>query len=399
MKNNKAYIIGLFLIFWMAINFSSKTHGQSLPKPSIHWTFDYNDALYHQRLTFQPKDGDGNVLHYYDGNCAMRAPSIASQDAHGYENSHTAYRLEGDEYFKIVSTTNQCSFFGLSNNNEVDAFTLTLWVKMTSESAEERILFGAKYREDDVDVKFGLSLIGQTLYLKQYFEEWWRDDRSKTVSRPWKYRLLEPAAFDAGPGWYYVCAVFAKTQKYMRVFVGKPGDGTEYGYGTNKVRRKFDGRLIWIPGIREGLPDFSEWVIGPADGLVFSDMKIYHYALDLLEARNIYYEEHDEPGNMRNSSKTASLESKEDLSEEINPGTLKVYPNPTDGEAYIEFPNPKNTTYQLQVVHAGTSSVVYSNDKVSGNRVIIDRKYIQSSGLYIIILRGEQTYKAKLIVK
>ncbi|NOU58720.1 T9SS type A sorting domain-containing protein [Marinifilum caeruleilacunae] len=82
-----------------------------------------------------------------------------------------------------------------------------------------------------------------------------------------------------------------------------------------------------------------------------------------------------------------------------NPGTLKVYPNPTDGEAYIEFPNPKNTTYQLQVVHAGTSSVVYSNDQVSGNRVIVDRKYIQSSGLYIIILRGEQTYKAKLIVK
>lgn len=259
-------------------------------KPNIRWTFDVQDlAPTNSGLKFKARDSRDNIIKNTRNNSLLmessnnRSRSQFVDDRYG--KSSKAYVLKDKEV--MVFTGRNSSFYGLSNNENIDEFTVSVWLEYTSPSDEERLIFGAKKARFDSGPKFGLSLIGTKLYLKQYHEKW-SDDGTKTVGVAWSYRLIEPAAFDAGYGWYNIIAVFAKKQKYMRVFLGKPNNGAVYGEGTNKVRREFDGRLIWIPGIKKGLSDFSKWFVGPASGLVFDNIDIYNKALSLEQAKEMF---------------------------------------------------------------------------------------------------------------
>lgn len=78
-------------------------------------------------------------------------------------------------------------------------------------------------------------------------------------------------------------------------------------------------------------------------------------------------------------------------------GALKVYPNPFSNETTVSFPNPLNEVYTIVVMDI-SGRVLQQIDDVRSNTATIQRDML-NTGLYLIEVRGPQTYRAKVLVK
>lgn len=76
---------------------------------------------------------------------------------------------------------------------------------------------------------------------------------------------------------------------------------------------------------------------------------------------------------------------------------LKIYPNPFTETTTIEFHNPDNSNYQVYITDI-TGKVVGREEGISTNKVKIDKGSLKP-GLYFIELRGERTYRGRIVVK
>ncbi len=321
---------------------------------------------------------DSYIRAYTDG--LTEANFVKDKD----NNASKAIKMKEDSKIDFSSflDQNDQKYFGLSPHlvsaSEVDAITISMWVNFVNETDDYRMLIGAKKNEADSYFKFGLSLKGKTLYLCRYHE-----NEDGSIGAPWVYELFAPAAFDAGFGWYFVSMTFARTQKYMRVFLGKPNGGAKYGPGTdpnvpgsNTVTREFDGRLIWIPGIRKGHQDFNHWSIENAHGLSFDKLKIWHQALTFEQVKQLYTDEKNPDESSSNtiiasaSNKIVSGRDKEDIEEPVQnfESGIEVYPNPNSG----------NFTINLTLKEA--SKVVCSLYDLQGRQVYNDTGNNLNSG-------------------
>jgi hypothetical protein len=75
---------------------------------------------------------------------------------------------------------------------------------------------------------------------------------------------------------------------------------------------------------------------------------------------------------------------------------VKVYPNPASNKVYIEFNNPNDAEYQLQVFSINGQMVRYA-DHLVGNRITIERSTMPS-GMYTYVLSGGgNVYAGKMI--
>jgi hypothetical protein len=262
-------------------------------------------------------------------------------------------------------------FYGLPANtsNEVKKITISMWVKFTHVSDEERILFGAK-EENDIDkkLKFGLTLKGKTLILKRYFEH-----PDGAIGKSWDYECFQPAAFDAGFGWYQIIITFDQLQKYIRLFVGKPNGGAYYGPGTSSaipgdanVQREFDGRLIWIPGIRKNTHKLNYWFIADAKGLVFDDMMIFNQSFTEAQARALWNDQ--KPPSLNRKTASNKVVSEIEPPEPILITGLKLYPNPSkDGAFNLEFALKEDGPVSFEIVNL-LGQLVFKQQKQHVNK-------------------------------
>ncbi len=76
---------------------------------------------------------------------------------------------------------------------------------------------------------------------------------------------------------------------------------------------------------------------------------------------------------------------------------FKIYPNPFSENTTIEFSNPKHSNYKMVLYNILGKKVLEMNN-VTSDKIILKRGSLKS-GIYLIELRGEQTYYSKLIVE
>ena len=83
--------------------------------------------------------------------------------------------------------------------------------------------------------------------------------------------------------------------------------------------------------------------------------------------------------------------------ETTDKGSLMVYPNPFTEKTIVCFPNPGNREYLLIIKDITGKTVRLVNDVTAGE-IEIQRDGL-SPGLYLLELKGEKTYKARLLVR
>jgi len=95
---------------------------------------------------------------------------------------------------------------------------------------------------------------------------------------------------------------------------------------------------------------------------------------------------------------------KTDESGEVSVNTLnntaqniEIYPNPMNSKTTVYFNNPNNTEYQLNIYDI-TGKIVKTVNNITDESVIIYKNQL-NSGIYIIELKGNITYRNRLIVK
>lgn len=371
--------------------FSFLSNGQD---KQVVWSFDQSDYNYNQK-EFKPRSSlNGAYIPNIVAKTSLSPGLDFQPDRFG--NRAKAYKMTNDESIFFPSKFyGGTPVFGSANN--VDEITISVWINFTNKTGNERIIFGAA--EDAASpIKFGISLRNTTLYLKQFYGK-----ENGSVGVKWDYECFKPGAFDAGFGWYHLTVIYAKTQKYMRVLVGKPNGGAEYGPGTdtnvpgnNKVKREFDGRLIWIPGIRDKLKDFNHWSLQTSNGLIFDDMIVYNRALTLDEVRNNFYDQ--KSGSARKSGNT---EKTEIVFESKKTEDILVYPNPTDGMVTIKLKSntPDGTKIKLSLMSLLGTRLWSTTVNAKSNKIEQDLRNSLNltAGVYIITIEGNNFYEKREI--
>tara|TARA_B110000879_G_C11182883_1_gene519478 strand:+ start:3576 stop:4763 length:1188 start_codon:yes stop_codon:yes gene_type:complete len=363
--------------------------GQEDPAPNydLKWTFDLDHYGPNDYEYFTPVSESGGINLNLRAVTRNLSADDAVQDRHGDLNK--AIKMRDDS--KIDFSYNDQKYFGLAPeyiaNADVDAITISMWVKFIDQSSNERLILGAKENASDSHFKFGLSLKGTALYLKRYFEN---KDGSTGVG--WDYECFQPGAFDSGYGWYYIALTFAKTQKYMRLLLGKPNGGATYGPGTDSnvpgsvtVTREFDGRLIWIPGIREGHQHFNYWTIENAGNLSFDDIKIWKQDLTLEQSKTLFYKE--KPADK--GAKIANKKKVPEVPEDDFQDYIRVVPNPNKGNFNIDVSLELDSNIHISLFDLQGRQVYHETKKLSSGRHSIHVKAEQlSTGLYFLNLKN-----------
>lgn len=365
-----------------------------VPQPKLWWSFDYASRGTVLIGYFEAYDAQGEGLDIWASNSLSSGGggpySFAEIDRHG--NADDAVRFTEDGAIAFQDNTDyKGSFYGLRNFvGNPDAVTISLWVKYDGPRNSDRWLFWAKNKSIDVNSRFGIKLKGEKLYLDRYHEKWEKKGdpgSSKSVDKAWSYELFPPAAFDAGPGWYHVIAVFSKKQRYMHIFVGKPNGGANYGPannpnypGSNQLTQEFGGRLIWMPGYTDDVRYFSIWKIaGPGTDLVYDDLMIFDSALTIEQAKALWNDQ--KPGGAANrvasSARVAEDDEADEAQAEETPEKetfpdFQLYPNPNGGQFSVAFSLPEggNVAYS---VHSLAGLEVFRHQRLcAGGENVLD---------------------------
>ena len=363
--------------------------GQEDPAPDydVLWDFNLKEYGRHKYEHFTPLINGGTanehlkaITHNLDGDDMVQDRyGIFNQAIKMHDNSRIDFSFNDQKYFGLAPQ--------LIPNAQVDAITISIWLKFIDESNKERLILGAKENAGDSHFKFGLSLKGTTLFLKQYLEN---EDGSTGVA--WDYECFQPGAFDSGFGWYYIALTFAKTQKYMRLLLGKPNGGANYGPvtdanvpGSNTVTREFDGRLIWIPGIRDGHQYFNYWTIENAGNLAYDQIKIWKQDLTLEQSKNLY--NHEKPGG--EGAKIANKKKAPEVPEDNFQDYIRVVPNPNKGNFNIDVSLELDSNIDISLFDLQGRQVYHETKKLSSGRHSIHVKAEQLSiGLYFLNLKN-----------
>ncbi|MBI5218361.1 MAG: T9SS type A sorting domain-containing protein [Bacteroidia bacterium] len=76
---------------------------------------------------------------------------------------------------------------------------------------------------------------------------------------------------------------------------------------------------------------------------------------------------------------------------------MKIYPNPFNEKTTVEFYNPGNSAYTLQITDI-TGKIMLEKNNITTDKIIIEKGDL-TSGFYFIELHGKTNYKGKLIIK
>jgi hypothetical protein len=80
-----------------------------------------------------------------------------------------------------------------------------------------------------------------------------------------------------------------------------------------------------------------------------------------------------------------------------NESNFSIFPNPFTNSTIIAFDNPNNCNYSLNI-YSSTGKLVQKINNIQGNKFVINRNNLPA-GIYFIVLKGDKTYKEKVIIK
>ena len=78
-------------------------------------------------------------------------------------------------------------------------------------------------------------------------------------------------------------------------------------------------------------------------------------------------------------------------------GQVRVYPNPFSHSTTVVFPNPNGTNYRMYLMNI-SGKVVRTQTEITTSRFYIERGDLEN-GIYFLELRGEKTYRGKVVVE
>ena len=84
------------------------------------------------------------------------------------------------------------------------------------------------------------------------------------------------------------------------------------------------------------------------------------------------------------------------LNDPINNG-FKIYPNPAENMVIIEYPNPENKAFKLVLTDV-TGKVIKLINNLIEEKIELDCNNL-SKGIYLLELKGSNTYRGKIIIK
>ncbi|MBI5218944.1 MAG: PKD domain-containing protein [Bacteroidia bacterium] len=76
---------------------------------------------------------------------------------------------------------------------------------------------------------------------------------------------------------------------------------------------------------------------------------------------------------------------------------LSIWPNPFNTSAIVYFINKNNVPYHLTITDV-TGKIVRTQDQIIGNKVVIEKRTMLP-GFYTIELKGDKTYRGKIIIE
>jgi len=76
---------------------------------------------------------------------------------------------------------------------------------------------------------------------------------------------------------------------------------------------------------------------------------------------------------------------------------LSIYPNPLTNTAVIEFDNPNNVAYTLNIINTN-GQIVKTIQNITDNNITISKNNL-SNGVYFVELKGDNIYRNKLIIE
>ena len=77
---------------------------------------------------------------------------------------------------------------------------------------------------------------------------------------------------------------------------------------------------------------------------------------------------------------------------------MRVYPNPATVEITIEYANPDAQPYMLTVMNVA-GKVILRREDIREGKINLTRSDLKGPGLYLIELKGANTYTGKLLVE
>jgi hypothetical protein len=76
---------------------------------------------------------------------------------------------------------------------------------------------------------------------------------------------------------------------------------------------------------------------------------------------------------------------------------IMVYPNPFSHSTTLLFPNAEKKEYRLMIMDL-SGKVVRSVDRITTSSITLNRETLEK-GLYLIELRGEHTYRGRIVIE
>lgn len=321
--------------------------------------------------------------------------------------------------------------FGYSDNatNLPDSFTISCWVYV--EPKETPVLARKIFFTDNDNSRFALIHKGAQIYLRRTV----RNETTATDNR-FDYLFGEPASFDAGTGWYQVILVMGKraedAAKYCKLYVGKPHQ-VKYDSDTPRIvtapadvlAADFGGSYAFT-----GVQDFmntnvTAWGLGNADDndpvhgtsiasvKQMDDFSVWDTTITDLQARNLFYCQREHPAdqcwNTPNLNAGAAKKVQPpmittDLSAEKAVTGIRVFPNPTSGEVWVQLPADATSGTTSLTLTDLNGKVLYLRTVTAGKTgqsVQLNVKSItKTNGIYLLQLSTpDQIQTFKIIVQ
>ena len=172
-----------------------------------------------------------------------------------------------------------------------------------------------------------------------------------------------------------------------------------YG-GSNLIWSKYEGFQVETYNIWRGSNIDNMFLIGSVTGSNFTFTDLYPQA-----GTNIYQVEVISPYSCNPDNLKALYHSSfsnpvyrypagiEDKSSNM----FHIYPNPTSDNVMIEFPNLDHADYKLILTDL-TGKVIILMNNITEHSIEIDLNDL-STGLYLVELRGPNTFRGKIVIE
>ncbi len=274
----------------------------------------------------------------------------------------------GNDQIHAVKKLNDGSIaaFGWTNSNINDADYLLMKL-----NEDGQLIWSKTYGDDGDNFGFGMDITQDNGFVVNGYSETMNAMRLDADGKiTWSVGLSE----SCGGRYYKVKSV--SENKF--VFIGSvPGNGTSCN--TALIELDKEGNFVWKKIYNGVMRDLQ---VLNSDSYLMTGYSGYPSMTYLVRFDTVQSPIVEENTNILLNVKSIKDENNE---------SIKVFPNPSKSNVTIEFNNPYQTTFHLEVYNMD-GKLVFVNDKVNSGKIELDNRNL-SKGLYTFLLIGNGSVK------